>query len=135
MKLKQGAVTVLVGLSSLLFIAGCGDTFRPIANPLPKPGPDPAEPHTAVVIFKTPPGSISGTLPPANSMQISVAGESITGQVTLGVDPVYASISSSVVSVNKTDSSLSIYGTASGNFSSTSSPPPSVLTISLPGDA
>ena len=135
MKLKLGILQVLVGLLSLFFIAGCGDTFRPIATPLPKPSANPSEPHTAVVIFKTAPGSISGALPPANSMQINVAGESISGQVPLGIDPVYATISSSVISVNQTDSSLSIYGTASGNFSATSTPPPSVLTVSLPGDA
>jgi YVTN family beta-propeller protein len=135
MKLKQGILWVLLGLSSLFFIAGCGDTFRPIATPLPKPSPDPAESHTAVVIFKTAPGSIPGTLPAANSLQINVAGESVSGQVPLGVDPVYATISSSVLSVNNTDSSLSIYGTLFGNFSSTSTTPPAVTTISLPGDA
>ena len=135
MKLKQSAASALIGLSSLLFIAGCGDTFRPIATPLPKPSPDPSEPHTAVVIFKGGPASGSGAPAPSNSMQINVAGESISGQVPLGVDPVYAAISSSVISVNQTDSSLSIYGTLSGNFSATSTPPPSVLTVSLPGDA
>ena len=135
MKLKQSTLSVLLGLSSLFFIAGCGDTFRPIATPLPKPSPDPTEVHTAVVIFKGGPASSTGAPAASNSMQINVAGESVSGQVPLGVDPVYAAVSSSVISVNKTDSSLSIYGVLFGNFSTANPNPPAVTTISLPGDA
>src|SRR5205814_2506164 len=113
MKLKQGAFTALLGLSSLFFITGCGDTFRPIANPLPKPNPDPSELHIAVIIFSGGQGA-SGT-----STQVNVAGDTITGQFPIGVDPISASIDvSRVISVNRGDSSLSTYATLAGNFSS-----------------
>src|SRR5256885_1268430 len=104
MKLRQSTLAVLIGLSSLFFIAGCGDTFRPIATPLPRAGADPAEQHTAVVVFSSnsTPSGATGT-----AMQINVAGESISGQVPLGADPVYALIGSTVISVNRADSSLS----------------------------
>src|SRR2546430_8406783 len=108
MKLKQGILQVLVGLLSLFFIAEYGDTFRPIATPLPKPSANPSEPHTAVVIFKTAPGSISGALPPGNSMQINVAGASIRGHAPLGIDSVYAPIRFSVISGDQNHRSLSI---------------------------
>src|SRR5437762_753157 len=87
---------------SLFFITGCGDTFRPIANPLPKPNPDPSELHIAVIIFSGGQGA-SGT-----STQVNVAGDTITGQFPIGVDPISASIDvSRVISVNRGDSSLS----------------------------
>ena len=134
MKLKQGAFTALLGLSSLFFIAGCGDTFRPIANPLPKPAPDPKASGTAVVVFSGGPSS-GGTAATGTSVQINVAGDSITGEVPLGVNPIYALIGASLISVNQGDSSLSIYSTALGNFIAGVTTPPTVTTVSLPGDA
>src|SRR5690348_11784190 len=117
MKWKQSVVTTLLGLSLLFFVAGCGDTFRPIANPLPKPAPDPSASHTAVVVFSGGAIPAGGTAAPGTSMQINVSGDSITGQVPLGVNPVSAAIDSSLVtSVNQGDSSLSTYGTGAGNF-------------------
>lgn len=135
MKLKQGTISVLFALSSLLFIAGCGDTFRPIANPLPKPSPDPSAQHTAVVVFSGGPVPTGGVAAPGTSLQINVSGDSISGQVSLGVNPIHALIGSVVTSVNQGDSSLTSYPEGSANFIAGVTSPPPVTTISLPGDA
>src|SRR5438067_1481936 len=111
MKLKQGAFTALLGLSSLFFIAGCGDTFRPIANPLPKPAPDPKASGTAVVVFSGGPSS-GGTAATGTSVQINVAGDSITGEVPLGGNPSYALIGASLISVNQGDNTVSVINTS-----------------------
>ena len=132
MRLKQGAVAAFLGLSSLFFIAGCGDTFRPIANPLPKPSPDPVSSGTAVVVFSG--GNTAGAAP-GTSVQINVSGDSISGQVPLGVNPISALIGANLISVNQGDSSLSIYPTVLGNFIASITTPPRVTTVSLPGDA
>ena len=131
MKLKQSALTALFGLSSLFFIAGCGDTFRPIANPLPKPAPDPKTSGTAVVVFS---GGSAASAAPGTSLQINVSGDSISGQVPLGVNPVFAVIGSVVTSVNQGDSSLTAYSEGSANFVGVANPP-LVATITLPGNA
>lgn len=135
MKLKQGTLSVLLGLSSLFFIAGCGDTFRPIANPLPKPSPDPSASHTAVVVFSGGPVPAGGVAAPGTSLQINVAGETISGQVSLGVNPIHAVIGAVVTTVNQGDSSLTSYPEGLANFIAGVTSPPPVTTISLPGDA
>src|SRR5215469_7212794 len=101
MRLKQGTIRVLFALSSLFFVAGCGDTFRPIANPLPKPAPDPSASHTAVVVFSGGPVPTGSAAAPGTSLQINVAGDSISGQVSLGVNPIHALIGGVVTSVNQ----------------------------------
>lgn len=136
MKLKQSVVTTLLGLSLLFFVAGCGDTFRPIANPLPKPSPDPSGSHTAVVVFSGGAIPAGGTAAPGTSMQINISGDSITGQLPVGVNPIYALVDSSLVtSVNQGDSSLSIYSSGLGNFVAGATSPPLVTTVTLPDAA
>jgi YVTN family beta-propeller protein len=67
----------------LLMFLGCGDYFRPVANPVAKPGGDPAVQRTAVVISNNN-GGIGG------STDIDISGDTVMATHVLGMNPVYA---------------------------------------------
>ena len=69
--------TAFVLLLSLMS-AGCGDIFRPVANPIPGPSPDPQNFHFAVVASQNAPGN------PGSGMQIDVSGDTNVGTVPAG---------------------------------------------------
>src|SRR5437016_14546270 len=50
-----------------LICTGCGDIFRPVANPIPGPSPDPQNFHFAIVASQNAPGN------PGSGMQIDVS--------------------------------------------------------------
>lgn len=71
-------------LLALLVWTGCGDVFRPVANPIPGPPPDPQNFHFAIVASQNAPGN------PGSGMQIDVSGDTNVGTVktgSLGVVP------------------------------------------------
>ena len=71
--------TALAGLLlAFLICTGCGDVFRPVANPLPGPVPDPQNFHFAIVASQNAPGN------PGSGMQIDVSGDSDVGVVNAG---------------------------------------------------
>ncbi len=122
MKLKQNALFAFLGWS-LFFLSGCGDTFRPIATPLPQPGPDPQEAHSVELLSSSP--GASGI-----STEINSSGDTIAAQLTVGHNPVHAFVNSGqVIIANQGDDTVSSYT----RFFGSSGVPilPSVATTSL----
>jgi YVTN family beta-propeller protein len=108
---------------ALIFLwSGCGDTFRPVAIPIPPTPPNPAATHFVV--------SLSGngtSFPPANntnpnlvpnagaSTRIDVSGDTKAGVARLGLSPVHAAVlpsGSAVYVANSLDDTVSTYSTS-----------------------
>jgi hypothetical protein len=68
-------------LAALTVWTGCGDVFRPVANPIPGPTTDPRNFHIAVVVSQNAAGN------PGSGMQIDVSGDSNVGTVNVGQQP------------------------------------------------
>lgn len=126
--------TALAGLLlAFLICTGCGDVFRPVANPLPGPVPDPKNFHFAIVASQNAPGN------PGAGMQIDVSGDSTVGVVSAGATgvnapgqgPVHATLLSPsagrVYIANGLDDSVSTF-TPANSLASIGT----VTTISLP---
>ncbi len=62
----------------LLLELGCGDQYRPVANPIVGPGGQPQSTHFAYVVNNNPAGDSS-------TMQIDVSGDSVTQLQTTGL--------------------------------------------------
>lgn len=116
----------LAALSVLAAVAlwtGCGDVFRPVANPIPGPTTDPRNFHIAVVVSQNAAGN------PGSGMQIDVSGDSNVGVVNTGEQPLFAAVQSSStrVFVSNSDGSITSFSPA-GILGSIGSP----ITITLP---
>jgi YVTN family beta-propeller protein len=95
---KMLRVSALLTLGAvLIFETGCGDTFRPIANPIIAPSGDP-KPGGAITIINcngTP--SRSGPLTScvgtahSNAQQVNVSGDTLTNSFDIGVAPGFTS--------------------------------------------
>lgn len=71
--------------ASALFIAGCGQTYRPVATPIPQQGgPQPSLPAFALVLSNT------GSATQGFLTSYNLPGDSNNGQIPVGHDPVYA---------------------------------------------
>jgi YVTN family beta-propeller protein len=119
MKSLRAAQAVATFLLLVVWMA-CGDYYRPVAFPLAPAQPNPAFSHIAVVI------SGNGNNNPGASTTIDVSGDSAISQSTVGVQPMYAALTTSATSVfvaNSGDDTVS-------EFSPSSATP--VNTISLP---
>jgi YVTN family beta-propeller protein len=64
--------------------AGCGDQYRPVANPIIGPGGQPQLTHYAYVVSNNPTGS-------GSAMQLNVSGDSVTSVQTTGLGSNYES--------------------------------------------
>jgi len=86
-----------VGVAALLalelLLAGCGDTYRPIINPIVRPGGDPGA-FDAVVGINTNPSGAAGSV-----SEVNVSGDVLTGVRSIGKDPVAMAFDSTRVSV------------------------------------
>jgi YVTN family beta-propeller protein len=110
-----------------LLFAGCGETYRPVANPITKPGGDPQATHYAMVI-----NSNDGLPPDPNAIspsvtQIDVSGDVVLGNHTVGKNPIHLSMSPGlgfVYVLNADDNTLVTFSP----FSPTS---PTIATIPL----
>ena len=109
----------------ILLWAGCQDTYRPIANPIPAPGGDPQTTHFAIVVNSndgvlTPPPQPAGAPPLSvgpSVTQIDVSGDTNIGNHVAGLNPVHAALSSAlniVYIVNEGDSTVSTYAPGFG---------------------
>lgn len=108
------------GLLAVLLLAiagvGCGDIFRPIAQPIPVPSPSPAQAHFVSAI------SANGSNPGAVS-RIDVAGDSFSNVFSTGVGPVHAAY---------LPNGSKVYVANSGEDTVTSTGTTGSTTISLP---
>jgi DNA-binding beta-propeller fold protein YncE len=103
----------------------CGDVFRPVANPIPGPTPDPQNFHFAIVVSQNAPAN------PGTGMQIDVSGDTNVGVANTATAPVHAALlppsGNRVYVANGTGDSVSAFAPAS-IISSIGT----VTTISLP---
>jgi YVTN family beta-propeller protein len=108
--------------SALIFVlillwAGCGETYRPIANPITKPGGDPEATHYALVVNTNggQPGIANGPTPSAT--QIDVSGDTNVGNHPAGLNPVHAVLGPAfgrAYVVNQGDNTLSSFSPLAG---------------------
>ncbi|MGO9649579.1 MAG: YncE family protein [Terriglobales bacterium] len=103
----------------LLLWTACGETYRPVANPVIPNQPNPAFTHVVMVI------SDNGTNNPGASTTIDVSGDSATSQSQTGLGPVHAALvgGTQVFVGNSLEDTVSTFSVAS---------PAPVVTISLP---
>ena len=112
---RAAAVLVL-----MLLCISCGETYRPVATPIPPNPPSPELSHVVVVV------SGNGSAHPGASTTIDVSGDTAVSRSTVGLMPVQAALvrnGASVYVPNSGDDTVS-------TFSPTSAVP--VITISLP---
>src|ERR1051326_2798769 len=101
---------VRIGAAMVLFVIciACGDTYRPVAQPIPGPSPNPSAVHFVYTISTNGDDSLSslgtclpsGTPPPCvadpgSFSRIDVSGDSVSSAVTTGVFPVHAALTPS----------------------------------------
>lgn len=117
-KARRGAHALAVGILSLICLS-CGETYRPVANPIIPNQPNPAFTHVVMVL------SDNGVNNPGASTTIDVSGDSATSQSQLGLGPVHAALVSGtfVFVANSLEDTVSEFFVAS---------PAPVKTISLP---
>lgn len=92
-----------------LLICGCGDTFRPVATPLPLPSPNPANTRFATftscqVDSATGDCSLASGAPDGASTDIDVSGDTLIGITPVGRSPVNALVESALVATADRDS-------------------------------
>jgi YVTN family beta-propeller protein len=102
-----------------LLCVACGETYRPVANPVIPNQPNPAFTHVVMML------SDNGANNPGSSTTIDVSGDSATSQSQTGLEPVYAALvgGTQVFVANSLEDTVSEFGVAS---------PVPVVTISLP---
>jgi YVTN family beta-propeller protein len=115
---RRGANALPVGILFLICLS-CGETYRPVANPVIPNQPNPAFTHVVMVI------SDNGTNNPGASTTIDVSGDTASSQSQIGLGPVYAAVvgGSQVFVVNSLEDTVSVFNAASAV---------PVSTISLP---
>ena len=72
----------------LLLELGCGDQYRPVANPIIGPGGQPQTTHFAYVVTNNPAGN-------GSSIVIDVSGDSTTSLQTMGLGSIYEATNNS----------------------------------------
>src|SRR5215475_4311551 len=109
-----------LGMAFLFLIClSCGETYRPVANPVIPNPPNPAFVHLITVL------SDNGTNNPGAGSTLDVSGDTVISQSQVGLGPAYAAIVSGpkIYAANSLDDTVSAF--------SPSAPTP-VITISLP---
>jgi YVTN family beta-propeller protein len=105
MKVSRGAIFLLLAAFILLIELGCGDQYRPVANPIIGPGGQPQSTHFAYVVNYNPNGDGSTT-------KIDVSGDTVSWVQTLGVGSIYEALqpqSTSLFVANSGDDTVSAY--------------------------
>ena len=119
MRVLRGSGFVLIAALILTLELGCGDTYRPVANPIIGSGGQPQPTYYAYVLNSNPNGN--GT-----TMQIDVSGDTASNVTTQGLGSVYETIPAY---------SVTLYVANTDNDSITSYIPilsSSVITINMP---
>lgn len=100
----------LVLIALCLFLAGCGDTYRPIAIPILQPGGDPQTTRVATVVNNNNGG-------PGSTTTVDATGDTNIGNFQVGNDPVHAAFwfgsSSRIYVANRGADSVSYFAPAS----------------------
>jgi len=116
LKGKSIATPALVAVifSLGLCCTGCGDYFRPVANPVPLPGGDPQRTRHALVVSKNGLCPTGTTMDCGTAVAIDVSGDTavayFTGVNAVGRNPVHATnLSGTDYVVNRDDNSLSSF--------------------------
>ena len=91
-----------LALISIFLLAGCNDTLRQFITPVPKPGGDPSGLANAVVLSQNPAGN-------GSTLHIDVSGDSISGIVSTGANPVFFGKSGSRVYILNGDNTITTY--------------------------
>ncbi len=94
---------IAAALAWVLF-TGCGDVYRPVANPILKPAGDPAQTHLALVVSSNGGGSGSAT-------SIDISGDTNIGNFPVGHGAVFGAFSPSTAQAlvaNRDDDSVSL---------------------------
>ena len=116
-------------LVSTVLLAGCGDVFRPVANPLPRAGGDPAAAGEAIVLSGN--GALAGT-----TTHINTSGDTVVAIEHVGVNPVHAIVlGSAVIVANQGDATISSYPVSAGPAASVSFfnvPAPDIRPATIP---
>src|SRR5207249_397928 len=115
---RVGATAFLMLLS--LLTVSCGETFRPIAQPVLGPQPNPAAFHFVISI------STNGAADPGSASRIDVSGDTAVGVLQTGVAPAHATLIPNGTKLYVANASED---TVSANNTST---PTVATTISLP---
>ncbi|HLQ50734.1 MAG TPA: hypothetical protein VK129_04500, partial [Terriglobales bacterium] len=120
--LSAAALTkAAAGVLMLVLLTSCGDTFRPVAVPIPQPGGDPAGLGNAIILSANGAGTTPGT-----ASHINVSGDTVTAVHDVGANPVHAILlGSEVVVANQGSDTLTAYLVTSAGGTS-------VTTITLP---
>jgi YVTN family beta-propeller protein len=118
MKARRVVGAALMTALVLLWTA-CGETYRPVANPVIPPQPNPAFSHIVLVLTD------NGANYPGASTTIDVSGDTAESQSQLGLQPVYATLvgGTQVYVANSLEDTISTFGASN---------PVPVRTISLP---
>ena len=85
MKVFRRTIFLLLAAFILLSELGCGDQYRPVANPIIGPGGQPQSTHFAYVVNYNPNGNGSTTT-------IDVSGDSVSWVQPLGVGSIYEAL-------------------------------------------
>ena len=106
---RTAALAALFTVFMIVVLAGCGDVFRPIVVPIIGGSGDPQTFKQAIVI------STAGTTLPGVATSVNLSGDTVSGQVTVGIDPSFASFygasNSATMVSNKTENTMSSYST------------------------
>lgn len=115
---RRRAQALAVGILFLVCVS-CGETYRPVANPVIPNPPTPAFTHIVTVL------SDNGANNPGASSTIDVSGDTVLAQAQVGLGPTYAALipGPRIYVTNSLDDTVSVFN--AGNATP-------VITISLP---
>ena len=119
--MKVSRAGQLAALFLLIIIElSCGDTYRPVAVPLPPSPPNPGANHYMLIV------TANGPVNPGAALRLDVSGDTAVAQAQAGLGPVHLAV---LPNGNRTYIANSMDGTVS---SFTSSTPGTVTTTVLP---
>ena len=107
MKIFRGTIFLLLAAFILLAELGCGDQYRPVANPIIGPGGQPQSTHFAYVL-----NSNSNPNGDGSTTKIDVSGDTVSWVQTLGVGSTYEALlpnSTALFVANSGDDTVSDY--------------------------
>ena len=127
-----------IGFLIILACIGCGNTFRPVANPITSVTGTPQQQRLALVVFQGEDLANPGKCLPPNPLnqvppfcqgatsQIDVSGDTDVADVYVGYTPVFGVIGSQIAVANNGGSTVSVFPTLNAGTTPT--------TLTLPGN-